>query len=70
MIDFIKDNLFSIITAIIALIAIWQTQVQIRLSNKQYLFKARIEKYTLIYNLLKLYKENQSILDYSEDKDN
>ena len=70
MIAFVQNNIFSIVTAIIAIIAIWQTHIQIRISNKQYLFEKRVEKYTLAYSLLKLYKENQSLLDYSASKDN
>ena len=64
------EILFSIITAIIAIIALWQTHIQIKISNKQFLFKNRLEKYTLASTLIQLFQENQTLLDYSKAKDN
>ena len=69
MTHFIQDNIFSIITAIVAIIALWQTHKQIKLSNKQYLFENRIKKFTLANGLIQLYKENKSLLDYSKEKE-
>lgn len=69
VIQFIQNNIFSIITAIVAIIALWQTHKQIKLSNKQYLFESRVKKYTLANGLIQLYKENKSLLDYSKDKE-
>lgn len=66
--QFIQNNIFSIITAIVAIIALWQTHKQIKLSNKQYLFESRVKKYTLANGLMQLYKENESLLDYSKEK--
>ena len=70
MLQFIQENIFSIITATIAVIALWQTHIQIKISNKQFLFKNRLEKYTIANMLIELFKENQSLLDYSNKKDN
>ena len=39
--------ILSIITIIIALIALLQTKTQLRLSNKQQLFDRRLKNYTL-----------------------
>lgn len=69
MLQFIQDNIFSIITAIIAIIALWQTHKQIKLSNKQYLFESRVKKYTLANGLIQLYEDNKSLLDYSNEKE-
>lgn len=68
--QFIHENIFSIITAIIAVIALWQTHIQIKISNKQFLFKKRLEKYTIANMLIELFKEYQQLLDYSKTKDN
>ena len=62
MLQFIQDNIFSIMTAIIAIIALWQTHKQIKLSNKQYLFESRVKKYTLANGLIQLYEDNKSLL--------
>ena len=62
---FIVNNIFSLITAIVAIVAIWQTHKQIKTSNKQFLFEKRVNKYTLVNGLMQLYKSNESILDYS-----
>lgn len=69
MLQFIQDNIFSIITAIMAIIALWQTHKQIKLSNKQYLFESRVKKYTLANGLIQLYEDNKSLLDYSNEKE-
>lgn len=70
MIGFIENNIFSIVTAIIAIIAIWQTHLQIKISNKQHLFNKRVEKYTITNNLINLYVNNKMLLDYSDSKKN
>ena len=69
MIDFVKNDFFSIITAIVAIVALWQTHMQIKISNKQHLFSKRVEKYTLTRNIIKLYESNKELLDYSTNKD-
>ena len=70
ILNFIKNNLFAIITASIAIIALLQTHKQIKISNKQYLFDKRLSKYLLAKGLLELYKDNESLLDYTDDPDN
>lgn len=69
ILDFVDNNLFAIITAFIAIIALFQTHKQIKISNKQYLFDKRLNKYLLANGLLELYKDNESLLDYTDDPD-
>ena len=69
ILNFIENNLFAIITALIAIIALLQTHKQIKISNKQYLFDKRLSKYLLAKELLELYKDNESLLDYTDDPD-
>ena len=69
ILQYIHDNLLSIITIIATLIALWQTHKQIKISNKQYLFDKRLSKYLLAKGLLELYKDNESFLDYTDDPD-
>lgn len=70
ILDFVENNLFAIITASIAIIALLQTHKQIKISNKQYLFDKRLSKYLLAKGLLELYKDNENLLDYTDDSDN
>lgn len=51
----------SVVTIGIAAIALWQTQKQIRLSNKQQLFERRINSYSKLCDLYRLAKENTEI---------
>ena len=69
ILDFVDNNLFAIITAFIAIIALLQTHKQIKISNKQFLFDKRLSKYLLANGLLELYKDNESLLDYTDDLD-
>ncbi len=69
ILNFIENNLFAIITALIAIITLLQTHKQIKISNKQYLFDKRLSKYLLAKGLLELYKDNESLLDYTDDPD-
>ncbi len=66
---FLENNLFSIITAVIAIIALFQTHVQIKISNKQFLFAKRLDKYLLAKGLLELYKDSEKLLDYNNYPD-
>lgn len=68
IVDFLKENIFSIITAIVAIIAIFQTSKQLKMSNKQFLFNKRIENYLIFYGIYELYMDNIKLLDYSEEK--
>ena len=67
--EVIVNLILSIVVAFTAVIAIWQTHKQIKLSNKQFLFDKRLNKYILVKNLVELYKENIEILDYSDAKE-
>lgn len=69
ILNFIENNLFAIITALIAIIALLQTHKQIKISNKQYLFDKRLSKYLLAKGLLELYKDNESLIDYTDEPD-
>ena len=66
---YIKNNLFAIVTAFIAIIALFQTHKQIKNSNKQFLFDKRLDKYLLAKGLLELYKANEKLLNYNNYPD-
>ena len=66
--NFLKNNLFSVITAIIAIIAIFQTKKQTELSNKHFLFDKRLNDYLLAKGLVDLYNDHKKLLDYSNAK--
>jgi|GEM_PF-714648 hypothetical protein ELI_0189 len=67
-INFIENNIFSVITAITAIVAIWQTHKQLKISNKQHLFDKRIEKFLICTGMLSLYSENKMLIK-EENKD-
>ena len=69
ILDFIENNLFAIITALVAIIALLQTHKQIKISNKHFLFDKRLSKYLLAIGLLELYKNNENLLDYTDHSD-
>lgn len=54
--------LLSIITLSVAIIALWQTAYQTKLSNKQQLFERRLNTYLVIKSLLDVYSEHHSVL--------
>lgn len=68
IVDILKENIFSIITAIVAIIAIFQTSKQLKMSNKQFLFNKRIKNYLIFYVIYELYMDNIKLLDYSDEK--
>lgn len=59
--DYINIGI-SVISIVIALSALWQTNQQLKLSNNQQLFDRRLKIYLLFTTLLQLYKENSSVL--------
>ena len=59
--DYINIGI-SVISIVIALSALWQTNQQLKLSNKQQLFDKRLNLYLLFITLLHLYNENKTIL--------
>ena len=66
--QFIGNNIFSIITAIIAVIALWQTHRQITISNKHQLFDKRVDRFITVNGLISLFKESKNLMD-KEDYD-
>lgn len=60
------DTWLSVIAIAVSVIALWQTQNQIKVSNKQHLFDRRLSAYLTIKDLLGSYltqKENSTLLD-------
>ena len=54
----ILNIVLSAIVALTAIFALFQTHRQIKLSNKQFLFNRRLDKYLLAKSLIELYKDN------------
>ena len=63
MIKFIGENIFSIITATVAIIAIWQTHRQIKISNKHQLFDRRVDRFILIKGLIWLFEDSKHLMN-------
>lgn len=55
--------IFSVITSIIAILALVQTNRQMKLSNKQQLFDRRLKIYTTVHGLLELYAQNRNMFE-------
>ena len=60
---------FSVISAIIAVVALIQTQSQIKLSNKHQLFERRLNNFFAFYGLYELYKENKTLFKQKTKKE-
>lgn len=58
----------SVITAVVAVIALVQTKQQIKLSNKQHLFDMRVEHYLMAKGFMRLYEGNQTLLTKKRDE--
>lgn len=56
------DTWLSVVAVCLSIIALFQTQKQIKLSNKQQLFDRRLEKYLVFKDLITLYKSNRQLL--------
>lgn len=69
--EFLKEPSFwfSIITAGTAIIALFQTRSQIRVSNKQNLFEKRMNILIKVTGLMKLYEENRNLMIEDNKKD-
>lgn len=69
--DFFKNpnSWFSIITAGTAIIALFQTGKQIKVSNKQNLFEKRMNVLIKVTGLMKLYEENRNLMIEDNKKD-
>lgn len=65
--EVIISNLFSVLTLIIASIALLQTHKQIKISNKQNLFNKRVDNFLIIDGLIKLYEENKGLMNRKEN---
>ena len=59
--DYINIGI-SVISIVIALSALWQTNQQLKLSNNQQLFDRRLNLYLLFTTIVQLYNENKTIL--------
>lgn len=70
--EFYKDWNFwlSIVTAFVAVCALFQTTKQTRLSNKQHLFDRRIKAFTIVDGIYKLCRENYQYLSHPQQDTN
>lgn len=63
------EDVLSIIATIVAIYALWQTHIQITISNKHKLFDRRVEKFMLITGLISLFEESKQLMN-NEGYDN
>lgn len=66
--DILKDYEFwlSVITALVAVVALFQSHKQVKISNRQALLDRRIDKYLLFKDLLKNYGDSITLLGESD----
>lgn len=62
VLDIMRNNLFSIIAAITALVALWQTNKQIKLSNKHLLYDRRVSNFIIVNGLIQLHEESKNLM--------
>lgn len=62
-----SNIIFSIITTITAIIALFQTKRQITLSNKQHLFDVRLKNYLIFKKLIYSYEHNRTLFPSTDD---
>ncbi|MFK4964710.1 hypothetical protein [Lactococcus garvieae] len=60
------NMIFTGITAVAALVAIFQSTKQVKINNKQFLFKERLQKYELSKKLMTLYISSLDTLDMDQ----
>lgn len=58
--------ILSVVTIIVAVIALFQSNKQIKVSNKQCLFEKRTQKYIKLRSLVEIYEGNRKLLEYSD----
>ena len=58
----------SIITAFIALVALYQSHYQVKLSNKQFLFDKRSETFEIANGLIQLFEKNSHIFENQKER--
>lgn len=63
----VVTTLVGIITTVVAICALGQTNKQIELSNKQHLFDKRVENYLIAIGLIQLYRSN--CIHFNDEKD-
>lgn len=63
------EDVLSIIATIVAIYALWQTQIQITISNKHKLFDKRVERFMIITGLISLFEESKQLMN-NEGYDN
>lgn len=68
--DFLNDWNFwlSIITAFIALVALYQSHYQVKLSNKQFLFDKRSETFEIANGLIQLFEKNAHLFEIQKER--
>ena len=66
--DILKDYEFwlSVITALVAVVALFQSHKQVKISNRQALLDRRIDKFLLFKDLLKNYGDSITLLGESD----